>query len=303
MIYRKEEIAERLKQERKDHGYTLDRLAKKLNYSRPTIIDWERKDGQNRIPNNDQLIALCNLYDCHISYLLCEIDTPKRDDAPANEATGLDNKAIDVLKEAKMDAIDAIDEIIALGHVNYQPLERKAAIKDRMHLQNFLSSILTFKRDNEKRKILDITDRLSLIIHHKQSLNTMPALMKRLCIEAYSAAARHSGLYVEDTFPGNRHTLYMDYIKYAVKDNRKELLKEFCNHKAYAEYAKRIKSDITDDNAANDILINRIETKMWDAYSSIEKTQPDNEEAFLYFVTQDIMSLVTNYIDEASSEK
>ena len=71
-------IAKRLHDERKLAKYSLDELARKLNFSKPTVQSWEKGwkngTGQNTIPSMDQLLDLSGLYQCSPEYLLCEYE-------------------------------------------------------------------------------------------------------------------------------------------------------------------------------------------------------------------------------------
>lgn len=91
-------IADRIRQERKILGLSQEEFAKQIGYSKPTVGAWERKDGFNRIPDYDQLIDLCGAFHCEPDYLLCIIDTKSRMTADIQTETGLNEKAINVLR-------------------------------------------------------------------------------------------------------------------------------------------------------------------------------------------------------------
>lgn len=99
MLYQKERIAKRIKDERKALGLTQEQFAKKLMYSKPTISAWERPNGNNRIPDMEQLASICNLCKCEIGYLLCEYDEKTRIAADIHKETGLSEAGIELLRE------------------------------------------------------------------------------------------------------------------------------------------------------------------------------------------------------------
>lgn len=59
--------ANRLYELRKQHGYSQDELADKLNVSRQAISKWERSESS---PDTDNLIALAKLYGVSLDELL-----------------------------------------------------------------------------------------------------------------------------------------------------------------------------------------------------------------------------------------
>lgn len=95
-------IAERLHKERKNAKLSLDALAEKLNYSKPTVQSWEKGwekgSGKNRIPSMDQLFDLSAIYNCTPEYLLCEYDFKTKEITDISLETGLYPENITRLK-------------------------------------------------------------------------------------------------------------------------------------------------------------------------------------------------------------
>lgn len=79
--------ANRLYELRKQHGYSQDELADKLNVSRQAISKWERSESS---PDTDNLIALARLYGVSLDELLnytptnASADTKENDNADGN---------------------------------------------------------------------------------------------------------------------------------------------------------------------------------------------------------------------------
>lgn len=97
------EIAKRLHYERLRANLSLDMLAEKTGYSKPTVQRWEKGwkegTGENIIPTLDQIIDLCTLYNCSPGYLLCEYDTRTRQAFDAGLALGLTEDSIKLFQE------------------------------------------------------------------------------------------------------------------------------------------------------------------------------------------------------------
>ena len=91
-------IGERIKKERKSAGFTNQSgFARFMGYSidsRQTVGNWEKG---KYIPCMDDLLKMCNLFDCDLSYLLCEHKAKRRKVADVQKETGLSEEAINKL--------------------------------------------------------------------------------------------------------------------------------------------------------------------------------------------------------------
>lgn len=110
-ISKKEKIAERLREERKKHinsftgkPFSQQDLADEIGSKKNTVVNWERRNGDNTIPPIDKLYELAELYDCDITYLLCEHDYRHSIDVDICDATGLSEEAVEYLtaRQAQM---------------------------------------------------------------------------------------------------------------------------------------------------------------------------------------------------------
>lgn len=95
-------IARRLHHERISANLSLEALAEKTEYSKPTVQRWEKGwkqgTGDNIIPTFDQLASLCALYNCTPGYLLCEYDEKSKSATDIALETGLTKDAVAVLQ-------------------------------------------------------------------------------------------------------------------------------------------------------------------------------------------------------------
>ncbi len=98
--------ANRLYELRKQHGYSQDELADKLNVSRQAISKWERSESS---PDTDNLIALARLYGVSLDELLnytptnASADTKENDNADGNVEND-DESAQSTVNDDKTDA-------------------------------------------------------------------------------------------------------------------------------------------------------------------------------------------------------
>ncbi len=91
-------IGKRIKTERLNAGYkTQGAFAKAMGlseYSRQTVAHWE---NGSKAPTLDELTKMCEIFKCHLGYLLCESDCKTLENAQINKVTGLDEKTIKIL--------------------------------------------------------------------------------------------------------------------------------------------------------------------------------------------------------------
>lgn len=96
-------FAERLKELRKAAGFTQAELYEKISGSNEskTIRNWEY--GKT-MPNGQDLLKLCEIFNCDCDYLLGRIDAKTHDLQFISEKTGLTEDAIKILNEVKIQA-------------------------------------------------------------------------------------------------------------------------------------------------------------------------------------------------------
>lgn len=128
MKYNKEKIAQRIKKERIAAGLTQQELADAVFHDRQLIIKWERGAS---FPSLEDMVNLCDIFNCELGYLLCEFDDCKTyDEQFCHDFLGISpdsvNKLIEwknnSLKRKNLSGLDVVLSCVnfdsALGQVN-----------------------------------------------------------------------------------------------------------------------------------------------------------------------------------------
>lgn len=90
----------RLRELRKEHGYSQESLAEELGVNSQAVKAWEKPKGGSD-PKLKNLLAMCELYDCDLDFLIGRIETRKHDIKTVCEITGLSEKAVEKLTKIK----------------------------------------------------------------------------------------------------------------------------------------------------------------------------------------------------------
>ena len=105
---RKDLIGKRIRYERKTLGLSQERFSEELDRERALIGRWERGE---RLPSLEDLINMCELFNCEVGYLLCEegYENKTRKVTDICNSTGLSEESVNLLIEDKktMDKINA----------------------------------------------------------------------------------------------------------------------------------------------------------------------------------------------------
>lgn len=113
--YDHQAISNRLRELRKTHKLSQEDIAQRLYVHRTTVIKWENHE-KDELPSLADMLKLCNIFDCDLSYLLCEQECTTKDIQGIAKYTGLSEGAIAELHRlAKSDAVSAVkarDELI-----------------------------------------------------------------------------------------------------------------------------------------------------------------------------------------------
>ena len=105
MNYDLKKVGQRIRKERKGAGFkTQGDFAKRMGYheeSRQTIGNWE---NGKILPRLDDLLKMCEIFNCELSYLLCEYNCKTRENTDIQAATGLSEEAINSLLNLAKDS-------------------------------------------------------------------------------------------------------------------------------------------------------------------------------------------------------
>ena len=132
MKYSKHDIARRLRSSREALGLSQSDVADRLdsvqqkedgkatNYN--TIGRWENE--LNKVmPSLKDMLALCEVFDCELGYLLCEHDTKRREAADIRDATGLSEKSVNQLAWLSYTFVDAYEIVnLLITHPYFESL-------------------------------------------------------------------------------------------------------------------------------------------------------------------------------------
>lgn len=113
MTYNQVKTGKRLKEARKNLGYSLEKVAELCGIQQyQTVSSWE---NGNSTPSIEKLIKLADLYDCEIGYLIGEYDCKRRTIDSVEKITGLSEKAVESLENDNFfdkDRVNALNELL-----------------------------------------------------------------------------------------------------------------------------------------------------------------------------------------------
>jgi len=110
MEYSWKKIGARIKDERRLLSLTQEKLLEEIEFSgssRQLVGRWEKGAS---CPAIEELLKLCEIFNCELGYLLCEYDCKNREATDIQAVTGLSEKAIKKLSKIK--DFDAIRETL-----------------------------------------------------------------------------------------------------------------------------------------------------------------------------------------------
>lgn len=109
-IYNLDAIGQRIKKERIAHGFSQQELADKLNIAaRQTIAKWEKGIA---VPQLEDILNMCNLFECEIGYLLGEYDCKTRTSTDIVKETGLEEQSIAALHTILKNSTTSPDDVL-----------------------------------------------------------------------------------------------------------------------------------------------------------------------------------------------
>lgn len=94
----------KLKRRRKELGFTQEKLAEELGVTSKTVKNWENEIFNHSGMKLENVIRLCKVLNCDISYFLTDQNCPTRE-------------ATDIQRETRLSAI-ASKKVVEMGHEN-----------------------------------------------------------------------------------------------------------------------------------------------------------------------------------------
>ncbi len=111
------ELPNMIRKIRKEKGFrSAQSLADALGVHLKTVQNWEN-DASPKLPDLDNLLALCRLFDCDLDYLTGRMEEPTHEIRYIRSKTGLSVEAIRKLMKLKGTGFDEfLSELIENGH-------------------------------------------------------------------------------------------------------------------------------------------------------------------------------------------
>lgn len=88
-----------VKKIREKHGFTQQAFADALHVSLSIVKKWESKKDPKTYPKTENLLAMCELFNCDLDYLIGRIEEKKHDLKDICEITGLSESATEQIIE------------------------------------------------------------------------------------------------------------------------------------------------------------------------------------------------------------
>ena len=178
MNYDLKKVGQRIRKERKGAGFkTQGDFAKRMGYheeSRQTIGNWE---NGKILPRLDDLLKMCEIFNCELGYLLCEYNCKTRENTDIQAVTGLSEEAISsLLNLAKNSGTD-------------EKLSVLSQILAHEKLSDFLKAIEAYSitvNENLYRPVITEEDELVATFFNCEPSNA------RYYLEAYSVSVIQS---------------------------------------------------------------------------------------------------------------
>ena len=133
----------RFRELRVQHGETQESLAEKLGVNPQAVKAWEKHRGGSD-PKLKNLLAMCDLYNCDLDYLVGRIETKTHDIKTVCEITGLSEKAVEKITAVKpyrdtKGLLPTIDYNEADGKLTKEGIEKQK--KKKPHYSMMVSTL------------------------------------------------------------------------------------------------------------------------------------------------------------------
>lgn len=155
------------KRARKNTGLTQEEFAEKYSFSLPTVKKWEQGKA---VPEVGVLSYLCDVFQCDMSYLFCQIECPTHDLQFISDATGLTNDAVYFLQAAKdVDNTRGKNVLAAVNQLlSERDFDRCSDFWERLALFLFSSSTPYRVQFGEQFRELSAEDVLAILLSENE---------------------------------------------------------------------------------------------------------------------------------------
>lgn len=159
---KRKKIGARIRRLRKAAGLTQEGLAASLDEatSQNTISSWE--NGVT-LPPLARLIALSSIFDCDISYLLCDYDKKQKDIADISDLTGLSEQSIIFIRRLNSEAtgkgmINALNFLLTCDNIDGV----LCALAEYMEAEDLLQRLIYLRETKREKAIKNGTYQTNL---------------------------------------------------------------------------------------------------------------------------------------------
>ena len=174
MTYNQKAIGKRIKEERIAAGFSSQSaFAKRMTYSpdsRTTIGNWEKG---NCIPCMEDLLRMCEIFQCELGYILCEYGCKTRETTDIKNVTGLSQDAINRLSHMKNtrihESISSLSKILehkdfydllSAIHLHAIDFNHDKLRVDQDHIQSIANALNC--REDEVKKYLESSSKSAI---------------------------------------------------------------------------------------------------------------------------------------------
>lgn len=159
---KRKKIGARIRRLRKAAGLTQEGLAASLDEatSQNTISSWE--NGVT-LPPLARLIALSSIFDCDISYLLCDYDKKQKDIADISDLTGLSEQSIIFIRRLNSEAtgkgmVNALNFLLTCDNIDGV----LCALAEYMEAEDLLQRLIYLRETKREKAIKNGTYQTNL---------------------------------------------------------------------------------------------------------------------------------------------
>lgn len=165
---KKKAIGARIAEERKKLGLTQDELSEKLFMGRIAVSQIETG---KKLPNTKTATLLCELFNCEMAYLWCEIDTKKYETTDICKTTNLSESAVQNILDLNRGTKPLIGD---LRTENIKTLDKILSDRDLKYLLQAISDYRNNKqsdKDSQDFELFKLQNRFISLVNNLDDKN------------------------------------------------------------------------------------------------------------------------------------